>query len=284
MKEKIKKKEKTPRWLYWIIVIVLIFIIVGISSDEKKKTENKNISNQTGITQSSQTNTQAVKTSPESQQKTETKKTKTDSRTYSTIIDKVETYKLPVQSGKWQTCLINQINSLSNIELLQFQHWLFSLSPMMDEEETLVIIARKLNCPEPTIKTIPAKIEILNSWSGTGSKIISSQSFSIQENTNWQMILSWQNSPFNQNFGTDAEEVAFNRANWEYGLVDYPEEATITGTPIIIGFYSPSGSDSLYKSEWPSGKFDFLRIQAPNQSSWFLKIENIVEPEKRIIE
>jgi len=208
--------------------------------------------------------------------------TKTDSQTYSTIIDKIETYKLPVKSGKWQTCIVNQINSLSNVGLLQFQYWLLSLSsnPMMDEIEITVAIARKLGCPEPIVKTIPEKIEVLKTWQGTGSKNLGSYT---PDTDNYVMKITWQNSPFNEDFGND-EFAIDRRLLFDYGIVDYEEGASITGSPLISAFYYPSGSEERPSNYLGYTHFDILRVKAPDQATWKVEIYKIIEPAKTYIE
>lgn len=205
---------------------------------------------------------------------------KVDPQTYSAVIDKIETYKLPVKSGKWQTCIVNRINSLSNIELLQFQHWLFSLSPYASEATNLVTIARKLGCPEPIVKTITAKIEIIKSWQGTGSKNLGSFT---PDTDNWVMKITWQNSPFNEDFGND-EFAIERRLLFDYGIIDYEEGASITSSPLISAFYSPSGSEERPSNYLGYTHFDVLRVKAPEQATWKVEIYKIIEPAKTLIE
>lgn len=217
---------------------------------------------------------------PQETQKQSEKETKTDSQTYSTVIDKIETYKLPVKSGVWQTCIIESINALNNVQLLLFQEWLYSLSSYASEETNLVAIARKLGCPEPTITIIPAKIEIIKSWQGTGSKNLSSFTPNTAE---WTMKISWQNSPFNEDFGDD-EFAIERRMLFDYGIVDYEEGASITSSPLISAFYTPSGNEERDSGYLGYKHFDILRVKAPEQATWKIEIYKIIEPERRIIE
>ena len=276
-----KKNRKQVVLIYGLAIIVFfILFVITISSPEKKgeiKPEITQPSEQEEIAKSSQ---QEVQKETTKQEKTSSEGV--DPKTYSTVIDKIETYKLPVKSGKWQTCIVNQINSLSNIGLLQFQYWLLSLSsnPMMDEIEITVVIARKLGCPEPTVRTIPAKIEVIKSWQGAGSKNLGSYTPSID---NWEMKITWQNSPFNEDFGND-EFAADRRLLFDYGIVDYEEGASITSSPLISAFYSPSGNEERGSSYLGYTHFDILRVKAPEQVTWEVEVYKIIEPEKTIIE
>jgi len=280
---KIELKPKQLIWKKWWFWIITIFVIIVIFSSGREKKEIKpeitQLPEQEEIIKSSQ---QEVQKEITKQEKTPPQENKVDPKTYSTVIDKIETYKLPVKSGKWQTCIVSQINSLSNIGLLQFQYWLLSLSsnPMMDEIEITVAIACKLGCPEPTVKTIPAKIEIIKSWQGTGSKNLGS----FMPNTDtWTMKITWQNSPFNEDFGND-EFAIERRMLFDYGIVDYEEGASITSSPLISAFYSPSGNEERSSSYLGYTHFDILRVKAPEQATWKFEIYKIIEPAKTIIE
>ncbi len=215
--------------------------------------------------------------------------------TLTNIKTALESYKLPVKSGQWQTCVIERINGLSNLQLLTFYDGFKSLSPHASEENGIIWAARRLGCPEPSFKTIPAKTETLYSKSGIGSKELGTVSINDAiEKKDWFLILLWSNNPLNENFGAgtgaDGEEIAFRQASWDYGIVNYNETSSIVGTPYLIGFYSPSGSNQEYGEQLLGGniirpnRFEYLRVKAPDQASWEVKIERVLEPAKTVIE
>lgn len=216
-----------------------------------------------------------------------------DSATLAKTEQALNSYKLPVKSGKWRSCVVERINALNNIQLLALYELMKSVYPT--EYNQLLVIARKLGCPDPVLKTIPAKTEILYSKSGIGSKELGMISISDTiEKKDWFLLLFWSNSPFNETFGVgtgiSGEEIELRKASWEYGIVTYDENATIIGTPYVIGFYSPSGSNQESGEYLLGGniirpnRFEYLRVKAPNQASWEVKIEKIVEPARKVVE
>jgi len=232
-----------------------------------------------------------------SQPKTQNLKSETqDKKVLEAISASFASYKTPVQSGKWRTCAAERINALSNLQLLSFYEWLRSLSPHSAEITILTAISRKLGCPEPIERTIPAVTETIKSFSGVGSQTLGEVSISDSiEKKDWVLVLSWTNSPLHETFGVGTtgisrEEIEMRKASWDYGIVNYDENATITGTPYIIGFYSPSGSNSESGESLLGGniirpnRFEYLRVKAPDGAAWEVKIERIIEPARTIVE
>ncbi len=199
------------------------------------------------------------------------------------------------RSSNWKTCVSGKINNLDNVHLLAFYDWTQGLSPRSSQQTIIASIAQKLGCPQPTFRTIPAQTEIIKSWNGAGSQSLGAVTFdnSIPK-AEWFFRLEWSNSPLNENFGKgtglDGEQIQLRMASWEYGVVDYDENATIVGTPYIIGFNTASGNTQESGETLLGGNivlpnhFDYLRVKAPSQAKWKATIERIIAPAQVVAE
>lgn len=162
---------------------------------------------------------------------------------------------------------------------MKFLTFLQSLSPYSSEVTLEVSIRKYLGCPLPVIKDIPAKIEVLKTWEGTGSKNLGLYTPTTED---WIMKISWQDSPFKEDFGTD-EFAVDRRLLFPYGIVDYEEGAQFTSSPLISAFFEPSGSEERSSGYLGYKHFDILRVKAPEQATWKVEIYRIIEPAKTII-
>src|SRR3989338_3551771 len=56
-----------------------------------------------------------------------------DVKTLNAVRAILVSYKMPIQSGKWQICVVEKINTFNNLQLLSFYEWFKSLSPHSSE-------------------------------------------------------------------------------------------------------------------------------------------------------
>lgn len=189
----------------------------------------------------------------------------------------LESYKLPVKSGQWQTCVIERINGLNNLQLLTFYDWFKSLSPLASEETRITGVARKLGCPEPVVKNIPAKVELVKSWTGTGAKTLETIS---NPPPPWQLTGTWSMK----------ESIGVTDAEAPYGVfLCEPDPRYETCSLLAAGFFSPRTSGSFYgvSDQYGSLKDFYLKVE-PNPSdqnaSWSIRLERVLEPARTIVE
>jgi hypothetical protein len=201
-----------------------------------------------------------------------------DEKSFDVVFAFLNSYKLPLQSGKWRTCVAERINALSNLQLLSFYEWVKSLSSYASELSQLVAISRKLGCPEPVEKTIPAKVELLKSWNGAGAKTLE-----IVSNipSPWQVSGSW----------SQKETIGHTDSESPYGIfICDPDERYEDCSLLAAGFFSRRTSGNFYATsdgyDFLKGTF-YLKIE-PNPAdpnpSWSIKLEKIIEPAKTIVE
>jgi len=189
----------------------------------------------------------------------------------------LESYKLPVKSGRWQTCVVERINGLNNLQLLTFYDWFKSLSPHASEETRLTGVARKLDCPEPVVKTIPAKVELIKSWTGTGAKTLETIS---NPSSPWQLTGIWSMT----------ESIGVTDAETPYGVfLCEPDPRYETCSLLAAGFFNPRTSGNFYgvSDQYGSLKNFYLKVE-PNPSdpnaSWSFRLERVLEPAKTVVE
>lgn len=188
---------------------------------------------------------------------------------------KIISYEMPAQNGKWQICIINRINSLDNFQLLSFLNWLNSLSPHSSEISQLTGIAKKMNCPSPVEKVIPAKTEIIKSWNGAGAKTLETLT---NVPTPWMLTGSW----------TQKESIGEPYAETPYGVWNC--ESSFCSL-LADGFWDGRTSGNFYgdsDSGLTTNAQNFYLKIVPNPSdstaSWSIQLKKVIELAKTIIE
>jgi hypothetical protein len=265
------------KFLKWIgFTVVGIITLVIIFSGRQSGPSSSSISFQNQSPQNIQSSQSQLP--PENPQ--------IDNETLNAVYTQLATYKLPVKFGRWQTCILEKINALNNLQLLTFYDWFKSLSPNASEETRLVSVSRKLDCPEPVEKTIPAITEPMQSFSGVGSKKFGAISF---DSGQWSLSGSWSGGGDFERLSTftGGEERMIAALDAQRGvfLCDADSLTSHIETCNVLGF----GFDK------PSGKFDFspaltnkgtftIKVGAPASSSWNLEFFKIIAPAKIIIE
>lgn len=261
-----------------VAFVLFIILIIATGGSDDQNTQQNNQQNeeaylppsiQSADTSNLQSQEENVKISPEN--------IATGNQTTELVKAQITNYKLPTPSGKWQTCVLSRVNSLDNVQLLSFYEWFQSLSPYASEESRTVAIARKLGCPEPIIKSIPAKTELIKSWSGTGPKTLETIS---DVPLPWQVTGTWF---MKETLGsTDAEA--------PYGvLLCEPNQQYETCSLLAAGFFSPRTSGNFYgaSDQYTALERFYLKIETnpsdPN-SSWAMRLETVLEPAKTVIE
>lgn len=254
-----------------VLIFVALLMVIFLSGSAPA------INNQNSTTQNS--STEQLPPSPQKQSDTRVLgfPSQRDDATLISIKTALESYKLPVKSGRWQTCVIERINGLNNLQLLTFYDWFKSLSPYASEESRITGAARKLDCPEPIVKTIPAKVELIKSWIGTGAKTLEMIS---NPPLPWQLTGTWS---MKESIGTTDAEAPYGVFLCE------PDPRYETCSLLTAGFFNPRTSGNFYGvSDQHSSLKDFYLKVEPNSSdlnaSWSFKLEKVLEPAKTVVE